>query len=44
VEVSEEVCLAVTTALLDLVGAAGDGNDEGKWTLAKLGIACAEAA
>jgi len=44
VEVSEEVWLAATVALVDLVGAAGDGNDEGKWTLAKLGIACAEAA
>lgn len=42
-DASDDAWLTEIAALVDLMGAAGDGNDVGNWTLAKLGIDCAEA-
>lgn len=38
---SDDVWLAETAALMDLMGAAGDGNDVGSWTLEKFGAEAA---
>lgn len=43
-DASEDVWLAETAAMVERRGAAGDGNDVGSWTLAKLGIDGAETA